>query len=41
VLAVILLGVAWLTGRLLDRRRMVRWATEWSAVEPLWTKRTH
>ena len=27
--------------RVLDRRRMVRWATEWSAVEPLWTKRTH
>ena len=41
VLAVVLLGVAWLTGRLLDRRRMTRWATEWSAVEPLWTKRTH
>jgi hypothetical protein len=41
VLAVVLLGVAWLTGRLLDRRRMVRWAAEWSAVEPLWTKRTH
>ena len=41
VLAVVLLSVAWLTGRLLDRRRMARWATEWSAVEPLWTKRTH
>jgi hypothetical protein len=41
VLAVVLLGVGWLTGRLLDRRRMARWATEWSAVEPLWTKRTH
>ena len=41
VLAVILLGAAWLTGRLLDRRRMSGWATEWSAVEPLWTKRTH
>ena len=41
VLAVLLLGVAWLTGRLLDRRRMSSWATEWSAVEPLWTKRTH
>jgi hypothetical protein len=41
VLAVVLLGVAWLTGRVLDRRRMARWATEWSAVEPLWTKRTH
>ena len=41
VLAVVLLGVAWLTGRLLDRRRMTGWATEWSAVEPLWTKRTH
>lgn len=41
VLAVVLLGVAWLTGRLLDRRRMTRWATEWSAVEPLWTKRTY
>jgi hypothetical protein len=40
-LAVVLLGVAWLTGRLLDRRRMTRWATEWSAVEPQWTKRTH
>jgi hypothetical protein len=41
VLAVVLLGVAWLTGRLLDRRRIAGWATEWSAVEPLWTKRTH
>jgi hypothetical protein len=41
VLAVVLLGVAWLTSRVLDRRRMARWAAEWSAVEPLWTKRTH
>jgi hypothetical protein len=41
VLAVVLLSVAWLTGRLLDRRRIAGWATEWSAVEPLWTKRTH
>jgi hypothetical protein len=41
VLAVILLGVSWLVRRLLDRRRMTGWATEWSAVEPLWTKRTH
>jgi hypothetical protein len=41
ILAVILLGAAWLTGRLLDRRRMSGWAAEWSAVEPLWTKRTH
>jgi hypothetical protein len=41
VLAVILLGVSWLVRRLLDRRRLAGWATEWSAVEPLWTKRTH
>jgi hypothetical protein len=41
ILAVILLGVGWLIRRLLDRRRMAGWATEWSAVEPLWTKRTH
>jgi hypothetical protein len=41
VLAVILLGVSWLVRRLLDRRRISGWATEWSAVEPLWTKRTH
>jgi hypothetical protein len=41
ILAVILLGVGWLIRRLLDRRRLADWATEWSAVEPLWTKRTH
>ena len=41
ILAVILLGVGWLIRRLLDRRRLAGWATEWSAVEPLWTKRTH
>jgi hypothetical protein len=41
ILAVILLGVGWLIRRLLDRRRIAGWATEWSAVEPLWTKRTH
>lgn len=41
ILAVILLAVAALTRRLLDRRRLAGWATEWSAVEPLWTKRTH
>jgi hypothetical protein len=41
ILAVLLLGVAGLTRRVLDRRRMAGWATEWSAVEPLWTKRTH
>jgi hypothetical protein len=38
---VLLLGTAALTRRLLDRRRMASWAAEWSAVEPLWTKRTH
>jgi hypothetical protein len=41
ILAIILLGVGWVVRRLLDRRRMAGWATEWSAVEPLWTKRTH
>lgn len=41
ILAVILLGVGWLIRHLLDRRRLAGWATEWSAVEPLWTKRTH
>ena len=41
ILAIILLGVGWLIRRLLDRRRLADWATEWSAVEPLWTKRTH
>jgi hypothetical protein len=41
ILAIILLGVGWLIRRLLDRRRIVGWGTEWSAVEPLWTKRTH
>jgi hypothetical protein len=41
ILAIILLGVGWLIRRLLDRRRIAGWATEWSAVEPLWTKRTH
>ncbi len=40
VLAVLLLGTAALTRRLLDRRRMASWAAEWSADEPLWTKRT-
>jgi hypothetical protein len=33
--------VGWVIRRLLDRRRMTSWASEWSAVEPLWTKRTH
>jgi hypothetical protein len=41
ILAVLLLGVGWVIRRLLDRRRMTRWAAEWSAVEPLWTKRSH
>lgn len=41
ILAIMLLGVGWLIRRLLDRRRMGGWAAEWSAVEPLWTKRTH
>jgi hypothetical protein len=41
ILAIILLGLGWLIRRLLDRRRIVGWGTEWSAVEPLWTKRTH
>ena len=41
ILAIILLGAGWLIRRLLDRRRMASWAAEWSAVEPLWTKRTH
>jgi hypothetical protein len=41
ILGVVLLGVLWLTRRLLDRRRLDHRASEWSAVEPLWTKRTH
>jgi hypothetical protein len=41
ILAIVLLGAGWLIRRLLDRRRMGGWAAEWSAVEPLWTKRTH
>jgi hypothetical protein len=41
ILAVILLAVGWLIRRLLDRRRISGWASEWSAVEPLWTRRTH
>ena len=41
ILAIILLAVAALTRRLLDRRRLAGWAAEWSAVEPLWTRRTH
>ncbi len=41
ILAIVLLGVGWLIRRLLDRRRIGGWAAEWSAVEPLWTKRTH
>ncbi len=40
VLAVVLLGVAWLTGGCWTEA-VAGWATEWSAVEPLWTKRTH
>ncbi len=40
ILAVLLLGVNWLARSLLDRRRISGWASEWSAVEPLWTKRT-
>ncbi|HUY49620.1 MAG TPA: hypothetical protein VMV92_28545 [Streptosporangiaceae bacterium] len=40
-LGVILLITLWLTRRFLDRRRMTRWAAEWSAVEPQWTKRLH
>lgn len=41
VVAIILLGVGWVIRRLVDRRRLASWAAEWSAVEPLWTKRTH
>jgi hypothetical protein len=41
ILAIVLLGMGWLIRRLLDRRRLGGWAAEWSAVEPLWTKRTH
>jgi hypothetical protein len=41
ILAILLLGMGWLIRRLLDRRRLGGWAAEWSAVEPLWTKRTH
>ena len=41
ILAVLLLAVNWLARSLLDRRRISGWASEWSAVEPLWTKRTH
>jgi len=41
LLGVVLAGALWLTRRWLDRRRLGDWAAEWSAVEPLWTKRTH
>ena len=40
MLGILLLAVLWLTRRLLDRRRIAGWASEWSAVEPHWTKRS-
>lgn len=40
VMGLLLMAVLWLIRWLLNRRRMEHWAAEWSAVEPLWTKRT-
>ena len=39
VLAFLLLTAAGLVHRLLDRRRMAAWETDWTTVEPQWTRR--
>lgn len=39
VLALALLMVRGIAGRLLDRRRLASWGQAWSAVEPQWTRR--
>jgi hypothetical protein len=36
--AVVLAGGAWMTRRLLDRRRLAGWETEWLAVGPRWSR---
>ena len=33
-----LAGIRWTVRRLLDRRRLRSWQTEWSAVEPRWSR---
>ena len=38
ILLVVLMGLGGLARRLLDRRRMSAWDSEWRAVEPLWTR---
>jgi F0F1-type ATP synthase membrane subunit c/vacuolar-type H+-ATPase subunit K len=40
-LGALLMITLWLIRHFLDRRRMTSWASEWSAVEPQWTKRLH
>ncbi len=39
VLALVLLVVVGIAGRLLDRRRLAGWEQAWSAIEPQWTRR--
>ncbi|HEV2450585.1 MAG TPA: hypothetical protein VGS62_01495 [Streptosporangiaceae bacterium] len=38
MLAITLLGVAFIGRRLLDRQRLAAWETDWNAVGPQWTR---
>jgi hypothetical protein len=39
--ALVLLTMAGVTHRVLDRRRMAAWEADWNAVEPQWSRRPH
>jgi hypothetical protein len=38
-LGMVLLSLAWAGRRVLDRRRLADWGTEWASVGPQWTRR--
>ena len=38
-LALLLLGLAWLVRRVMDRRRLAAWEADWALTGPRWTRR--
>jgi hypothetical protein len=40
-LAALLLVLAWLVRRLMDRRRLAAWEADWALTGPRWTRRRH
>jgi hypothetical protein len=40
ILAVFLAGIAWIAARILDKRRLASWESDWLVVGPRWSRQS-